>query len=668
MAVMSCDTLAQLAHDMDYASPAQTHRMAHSQSVQSFKDRQVDMTMAPSGASSAMKFEKGKGANKAEGEPPRPVPKMAAHFSRKEPEKAQSTFKPSAKEMLWHKQPARAADMHPVEGFHFQALPCRATPHQPEGAAKRWPAPGYATGGALEPTDDRQHAIWFGYRESRDKRMAGLQSKDRDEPMSITLDMVKEVLTSRYGSLIVAFKQLDFFQDRQLSPVEWREGLTKAFQMYNGPDFEKCRRMVEVKDIFNKRIMQIFHEIDEDHNELISFEEFSKPHIAVAETPMDFTRRRASETLGARSPHGSTTTRLGSTLEPKRQLAATLDSRTLSFGPRTPHAQDRRSSFGGSTEDGSPQRAEMQGTAKPKPQKEGSEMLKDFAALLISRFPNVEAAFRTMDVNNSETLTMNEFESGAKTQLHYYGDARAIFKELDRDGNGSLSLQEFVGLRGLEQVPVREEATRREIVAAMRMRSPIKGPGIHARGICISGSSYNPLTERTGSGAGFHSFGREPTGRLDDLIHPNEFAGVDRDSFHTTTGPGYCTKGPEGFHLGDDGHPLQGSKWKMGGTMGRVERFGPPIPSHYGRLDVELGSGRFQRYAGHFPKDMHRAAGHGTGAASMMSHSERRGPTMGSADAMGLLAPKPIGKWSDSRATLHLKTKSAPCLLKQVVD
>jgi len=276
-------------------------------------------------------------------------------------------------------------------------------------------------------------------------------------------------------------------------------------------------------------------------------------------------------------------------------------------------------------------------------------------------------AFKVLDIHKSEQLTLGDFVTGCRTKLKYTGDARAIFQELDADGSNTLSCDELVALRGLPPAPAAGSApSKKDIVAERRARDPIAGPSPHKRGISVAGSSHNPLTERMAGGSGFHSFGREPTGRLDDLIHPEELPGVDRDFFHAATGPGLYERGPEAYNIAEL-HPSEGSKWKQGGNMNRIERFGPTMPSKQARDDVELASGRYMRYEGRAPEDLYKSAGVDTGKTAMLQTSLRRGPTMGSSDDPGLKTPTPIGKWGDTRTTLHLKTRSEPSLLKQVM-
>lgn len=65
-----------------------------------------------------------------------------------------------------------------------------------------------------------------------------------------------------------------------------------------------------------------------------------------------------------------------------------------------------------------------------------------------SALVNLETAFRTMDTDHNESLSLNEFRAGIERvglQLDEH-DLRCVFHTLDKNGDGSLSVTEFVGL------------------------------------------------------------------------------------------------------------------------------------------------------------------------------------------------------------------------------
>lgn len=557
---------------------------------------------------------------KAVGSPP----SVPAYCSRRAHANAHAAYKPSGTEMMWQKHPAKAAELHPDVGFHFQALVSRASPHLYEGAAERWPADGHATGnGTVHPLDSRKHAMWFGYRELRQKGMLTRQPVPMEgaEILEVRLDVIKQVLTSRYGGLKAAFRVLDFFQDGKLSQTEWQEGLTRAFETYTGPNTEACRKMTEHREIFRKRLREIFKEVDEDGDGLVTYDQFSASRIPTTEAPHQFTRRREAELHGAAG------------------------------GPRVQaHLSKTCPAFS------------KQAALKADP----SDRMRSFLAMLIHRFANVEEAFKVLDIHKSQQLTRKDFVAGCQRKLGYAGDANAIFDELDADDSKTVSCDELAALRAIPPPPPKPESGKKAIMSERQARSPIAFSATHKRGVSLAGSSTTPLSERMAGATGFHTFGREPTGRLDAAIHPEEFPGVDRYFFHMDTGPGHYQNDNYKFRVGDV-HPLEGSKWTLGGWSSRVERFGPALPSKERDDDVELASKRYMAYPGRAPEDMYKSDGIELGVTAMNQRSLRRGPTMGSSDDPGLKGPKPIGKWGDTRTTLHLKAKSAPNLLKQVI-
>lgn len=305
-----------------------------------------------------------------------------------------------------------------------------------------------------------------------------------------------------------------------------------------------------------------------------------------------------------------------------------------------------------------------------------SHLLRSFAALLMQRYPSLEKGFQAIDINGNGLLSMAEFEQGAQHALRWAGDTKSIFQELDKERNGTISIEEFKLLRGLPQVEKSElevmaktncMETKRDLVEARKQRSPIEAPGTHARGTCLSLHEMpRPRGEKVTSSAGFWSFERSATGRLDHKLHPNEAPGQDQEMYSSSHGPGFCPKGPEYFPETACGkHPLRGDKWKIGSTTNRTERFGPLIPSAQGRQDRELSGAGFANYEGDRPGDTWSV--NGSGAHSLSLRRARMGPTHGTCNSAGLQAPKPIGPWQETRASLHLKIKSKPSLLHDVV-
>lgn len=291
-----------------------------------------------------------------------------------------------------------------------------------------------------------------------------------------------------------------------------------------------------------------------------------------------------------------------------------------------------------------------------------------FASQLITRFPNLEKAFQVFNNNPMGRIDIATFVTTAK-ELGLSGNARAIFKELDSDGDGYISKKEFKSLRAIEAVDTSKpeaDQSKRERVAARNQRSPIRSPGKMERGLCLAAMHIQrPEGTYTTTSAGFYSFPRLPTGRLDPLLHPEELPGFDSENFTKDHGPGYCEKGPEYFgEVMSNAHPLRGNKFKTGSCVSRSERFGAAIPSYEGRKDLEHSAASFATYECQKPRDQWKV--NGTGAQVFASKRERVGQTLGSTDSFGLLKPQPIGTWSESRMTLGLKTNSQTSLLNKV--
>jgi len=150
----------------------------------------------------------------------------------------------------------------------------------------------------------------------------------------------------------------------------------------------------------------------------------------------------------------------------------------------------------------------------------------------MQKYRNVDEAFRAIDVNGSGELSMAEFVEGAKLRVRFTGDVKAIFQSLDMDRSGTIGVKEFRKLRGLkanqEEVEKHQLKTTKDIVAERRLRSPISNPQPHERGVTLLSSGHQPLGEKTSTSAGFYTFHRSPTGRLDrHRSNPPRWANTD---------------------------------------------------------------------------------------------------------------------------------------------
>jgi len=85
-------------------------------------------------------------------------------------------------------------------------------------------------------------------------------------------------------------------------------------------------------------------------------------------------------------------------------------------------------------------------------EKEARTMLKEFAGVLMQKYPDSGAAFRAFDINGNGSLSQSEFVYSAKL-LAYNGDLISLFKALDIDRLGNVSVSEFAQLQTLHNAP-----------------------------------------------------------------------------------------------------------------------------------------------------------------------------------------------------------------------
>lgn len=458
---------------------------------------------------------------------------------------------------------------------HQATLPLRYTPHPNQIAQKRWPDHGWQYGGVIDPKDLRRHANDFGYRELRFKRI----SKEPEVAPEMTLDEIRTVLTKQYGSLSRAFQIMDFFKDGKLSAIEWREGIYHMLAASYGTDSAKYRMPVVNRQAFNKRMQELFALLDEDGDGLISFEELSRPYLEPEEPSRRFTERRHVEKASYQEERS---------LAQKSML---LTSRRHQGPPDADQPEDANMTS-----------------------------LRDFMKYILLSFSSVDAAFAAFDDKGNGQLSLAEFMDGAE-RIKYVGDAGNVFRLLDKNNTGTISKAELRALRELPPAPVDTSlieqqwqtttlkpslvTTKKDLVEARRLRSPISGPPRHRNGLSLSSSQIvRPLGDDLTTASGFHTFSRGATGRLDALLHPNQLPGEDQEQFSQEHGPGFTEKGPEYFpYLGQTEHPRRGSKWKFGATVSRSERFGAYVPSRQGQEDRDNAGMSFLTHEGRRPTD-----------------------------------------------------------------
>lgn len=555
--------------------------------------------------------------------------RVTAYFSRRA--KPLTHHRPSASEMHWQKQPAVASQIHPSECFHFQALPFKAMPHTTQA---RWPesvAPG--------ASDDRNHPYDFGYRQQRWKKhwapaFSSLAHKEED-PKEIQLDDIVLLLTNRYGTLKAGCEKLDFFADGHLTGLEWQEGIFNLIATGRGPLFDQFRGLLVQRPIFNRRLQHLFRLIDKDSSGYITYEQLAE------------TRGRPVDPGLPRS--------LEPTVPKKLKKIDTFERESIDRPASTGTLSRTEDSIGVSS-------------SLNKFKNNASELARGFAAVLTDKFSSVDKAFLALDSNNSGELSAAEFVEGARNVIRFAGDAMTIFKELDAKTEGQIGLQEFRRLHALPppqgNIADLTLQSKRDIAAARRLRSPVKDPEALKRGACLAASDIQlPMGERISGAAGFYSFSRSATGRLDDQVHPNEVPGIDHENYNEHHGPGTYEKGP-GYHAetGCLSHPQRGNGWKAGGKWHTVHRFGPLVPSVEGQQDRHLSAAGFiSKYEGRRPADQWKV--NGTGATGPSTRSQRIDKSSGTESCFGLVPPKPIGRWEESRLTLTMKSRSEPTLL-----
>jgi Ca2+-binding EF-hand superfamily protein len=330
-------------------------------------------------------------------------------------------------------------------------------------------------------------------------------------------------------------------------------------------------------------MQKLFGEMDENGDGLITFAEFTRAFLEPEEASRQFTLRREME----KSAH------LG-------EQKVMMQKKLHGTAP----------------------------TAMPEQGDDKADALKDFAMHLLKTFKDVNEAFAALDLDGNGQLSLAEFKDGAR-RIKYTGDVEEIFKMLDQSSTGCINKTE---LRNLRQMPAEAKSsgtlctmTKKNIQSACRIRSPIQNPPVHRGGLTLAASDVvRPLGERMRTAQGFHTFARQPTGRLDDLCHPNEYPGTDNDDFGKEHGPGFVEKGPEYFpYMGAVEHPRRGNKWKSGGTWNTIERFGPMMSSKQGKADRDLAGSSYMTHDGWKPKDTWKVCN--TGGVSWSRTSGRSG-------------------------------------------
>mmetsp|Transcript_1133 Transcript_1133/g.2592 ORF Transcript_1133/g.2592 Transcript_1133/m.2592 type:complete len:615 (-) Transcript_1133:50-1894(-) len=504
---------------------------------------------------------------------------------------------------------------------------------------QRWPEGGALHGGTAHPLEARSHPVWFGYRELRSRHdWFPKQEQVMHDIPELRLDEIVRFLTEKFGSLGRAFKYLDVFSDKQLSMTEWNEGLFQLLSHAAGTDASRFHLACQPKRRFEEHMVKLFQMIDKNSDGLISYQDIA---AATAETPSEgmfaFSLRRQAELSSSKT---------------ERSLARARSQLPPTLAKQLTHP----------AMDVSPSRLPVAVPA----------FVKEFAQHLATKFPGTAdaySAFNRTGRRERRDLSLDDFLDGAR-RMGYKGSAAKVFKELDANANGALDANEFHKLQELvdevRSATLAAEAaeahalaaysiaveTRKDVVAAKKKRSPIQAPAALSRGDCLASlDPFRPLGTHMASSAGFHTFNREATGRLDDTIHPNQLPGVDSEAFSPFHGPGCSERGVEAFpEVGLADHPLRGAKWQVGGCMPRTKRFGPIMPTRQAQFDEECRSCNFATYAGQAPNDTWTIRGTGSQALRL---------TQGRFGQSAVKAGIPT---HGAKASSLLKARSDPCV------
>jgi len=495
---------------------------------------------------------------------------------------------------------------------HQATLAMRYTPHPNKVVSgTRWPTPGWKYGGMIDPKDNRRHAYDFGCRQLRFPDKKSNCPSTKEEVAEMTLDELRNYLTKSYGSLKKAFDKMDFFGDGQLSAIEWREGMYNTLFNSFGTDGHKGRMAIVPRQQFNTRMQHLFSLIDENEDGLISFDELSRPYLEPEESSHAHTRRRIVE----RAAHTEEKTALLN----RSLLTGSFASRAP--GPPAHHRE----------------KVDPDSVQTP---------LRDFAVYIVKHFKDVNAAFTAFDVLGHGQLNLAEFVEGARRH-DFPGNAEDIFKYLDERDTGTIGKKDLKKLRQLP--PPRPPAylgfgtqrtmqlsqtlsslgtTKKDMTMSRQFRSDIQQPPNHTCGLTLTSTDIRrPLGEGMRSASGFYTIPRSATGRMDDLLHPNQLPGQDVEQFSAEHGPGSTEHGPEFYpYLGLAEHPRRGDKWKMGATINREQRFGVTMPSRQGQSDRDLSGMSYATYEGRRPFDGFRISN--TGGISWGKSPVRPGITI----------------------------------------
>jgi hypothetical protein len=244
---------------------------------------------------------------------------------------------------------------------------------------------------------------------------------------------------------------------------------------------------------------------------------------------------------------------------------------------------------------------------------------------ILKSFKDANAAFAAFDIAGIGRVSLKEFEEGAR-RIRFKGNPQEVFNLLSEMGSGVIIKSDLAKLRQLPtaspstQIGLGTQGTfstangfsltnvslgmsKKDATLARKLRADIQDPPPHRCGLTLAASDIRrPLGESMRTASSFYSIPRSATGRMDEVLHPNQVPGEDAEQFSAEHGPGYGERGPESFpYMGMTDHPCRGDKWKFGATTNREQRFGATVPSRQAAHDRELSGMSFLTHEGRRP-------------------------------------------------------------------
>ncbi|CAD7949876.1 unnamed protein product [Amoebophrya sp. A25] len=359
--------------------------------------------------------------------------------------------------------------------------------------------------------DQLENTFWFGGRKCRWPQ----KRPERFVLMpQLTLENVKMFLVHYHGSLKKAFDYMDFIKNGTISPMEWSESVWGMIRSKRGHEMDQYNFTELPRKQFDAMMTKIFRTIDFDRSGEITFDELSRAHDEVFNNPHMFTEQRAKE-------------KEASMMKPSEKNKGDDDNQSL--GASTTNLAGRGEA----------------NTIDDALLTDEERNLRDFTAILLSKYENFDAAFRQLDNNNNGDLSQGEFQA-ACVRIRFDGDWREIFKYLLGENDRSYLVK--------SDFKVLVRPPKRLIDAAKKASDDFKNyskfnveraemaPNALLPRHVIQRRNDPTLDKDLGT------FSRLPCRRLDNLFHPSEIPGTDPQNFEKSMGPGrYLLPSDEDF-------------------------------------------------------------------------------------------------------------------------